>query len=58
MTPNRYAVPMEQLDSLHVEVTEQVTAQPEPSHPDSAEWSGALLHPFGDGMAGGGDDGD
>ena len=54
MTPNRYAVPMEQLDTQRVEPAEQVTAQAEPSHPDSAGWSGALVHPFGDGMSGGG----
>jgi hypothetical protein len=52
MTPNRYAVPLEQLDAQHVESADQVTAQAEPSHPDSAGWSGSLVHPFGDGMSG------
>jgi hypothetical protein len=52
MTPNRYAVPLEQLDAEHVESADQVTAQPEPSRPDSAIWSGSPLHPFGDGMSG------
>jgi hypothetical protein len=55
MTPNRYVVPLEQLDSTRVEQSEQVTAQPEPSHPDAASWSGPQLHPFGDGMTGDGD---
>jgi hypothetical protein len=52
MTPNRYAVPLEQLDAEHVESADQVTAQPEPSRPHSAIWSGSGLHPFGDGMSG------
>ena len=52
MTPNRYAVPLEQLDAQQVESADQVTAQAEPSHPDSAGWSGSLVHPFGDGMSG------
>ena len=53
MTPNRYAVPLEQLDRQHVEQSEQVFAQAEPSHPDSSGWSGALLDPLAGG--GGGD---
>jgi hypothetical protein len=52
MTENRYAVPLEQLDSLRVQPSELVTAQQEPSHPDSAHWAGPALHPFGDGMGG------
>jgi hypothetical protein len=52
MTPNRYAVPLEQLDSLRVEPASQLTGQVEPTQPDSADWSGAQPHPFGDGMSG------
>jgi hypothetical protein len=52
MTPNRYAVPLEQLDAQHVQESDLVTAQPEPSHPDAAGWSGPQLHPFGGGGSG------
>ena len=52
MTPNRYAVPMEQLESVHVEQSRLVTAQAEGVHPDSAVWTFAVVPPFGDGMSG------
>ena len=52
MTPNRYAVPMEQLESVQVEQSRLVTAQPEGVHPDSAAWTFAAGPPFGDGMCG------
>jgi hypothetical protein len=52
MTPNRYAVPLEQLDSVRVAESEQVSAQPDTQHPDSTSWAAPALHPFGDGMTG------
>ena len=50
--PNPYEVPLEELDAVHVTGEELVAEQQSP-----LRWAagGALLvHPFGDGMAGGG----
>jgi hypothetical protein len=52
MTRNRYAVPMEQLDSVHVEHSRLETVQAQGVHPDSAAWTFATVPPFGDGMGG------
>jgi hypothetical protein len=45
--PQRFAVPLEQLDGVRVDDTQQVQEQSAPVHPDS----GPGGHPFGDGMA-------
>ena len=49
--PRRFAVPLEQLDQVRVAEAQQVQAQAEPLDPGATAWSGALVHPFGDGMA-------
>ncbi len=48
--PNRYAVPLESLEGVHVATAEQVSEQAVSHHPESTAWSGPQLHPFGDGM--------
>ncbi len=48
--PNRFAVPLDQLEGVRVAESEQVTEQASSLHPDSSAWNGPLLHPFGDGM--------
>jgi hypothetical protein len=49
---NPYAVPLEDLDAVHVTGAELVEEQQSP-----LRWAagGALVHPFGDGMTAGGD---
>jgi hypothetical protein len=46
--PNRFAVPAEDLDEVHVAAAEQVFGQP----PEDLRWAagGALVHPYGDGL--------
>ena len=44
----RFAVPLEQLEGVHVDEALQVQEQAAPVHPAAA---GSLVHPFGDGMA-------
>lgn len=53
--PNRYAVPLEQLDDVRVASTEQVEEQATAASGDTGSWAGALPPAFGDG---GGHDGD
>ena len=52
MDPNRYAVPLEQLDGVRVEECDQVCVQAASQQPGSTQWAGMPLHPFGDGMTG------
>lgn len=49
--PRRFAVPLEQLDEVHVGQAQQVQEQADPVDPGAAAWSGSPVHPFGDGMA-------
>ena len=56
-TRNRYAVPLEELDRVHVGVAEQVQEEAAAAPPDGAElWGGSLVPAHGDG--GGDADGD
>ena len=49
--PTRFAVPIEDLDGVHVEQAQQVQEQADPVDPGASAWAGPQLHPFGDGMA-------
>ena len=53
--PSRYAVPLDALDQVRVDATEQVEEQD--ASPAAAAWGGALVPPHADG-AGGDCDGD
>jgi hypothetical protein len=56
MTDPRYAVPLEELESVHVEVAHQVPVQREPVLDAGA--SVGALHTYGDGATGADADGD
>ncbi len=57
MTENRFAVPLQQLDAVHVAAAEPVQEQPEPRQPsEAATWGG--LTPAHLGGGGGALDGD
>lgn len=54
---NRFAVPVDDLDTVRVDQSAQVQEQAEPLVPDASNWAGALVPAYGDG-AGGDADGD
>ena len=55
---NRFAVPVDDLATARVDVSEQVQEQAEPRSPESSQWAGPLPHPFGDGATGADADGE
>jgi len=48
---NRFAVPADQLDAVHVDLAEQVQQQGEPRAPESSDWGGQLPRVSGGGGA-------
>lgn len=48
--PRRFAVPLDQLDGVRVDESEQVQEQRTGERPDASAWSGPQVHPFGDGL--------
>ena len=53
--PKRYAVPVEQLDAVHVPTADQVQEERAVAPPDAGTWGGSLVPPYGDGGAHDGD---
>jgi hypothetical protein len=54
-TPNRYAVPLDAVDGVHVNFEDHVRSQATETHPtDAARWGGSLEPAYGDSASGGG----